>query len=343
MKYDYLIVGGGYAGIFFAHQLIKHNKSFLLITDGKRSASEVSAGIVNPVVLKRFTTFWLALEQIDSLKLSLFEIESYTGKNYLIDESIFRIFHDDKEKKLWIDKSNNEDLAPFLSKEFYELDVVNNPNDCGRVYHSCRLNVSEFFEGMYSYLRRTKHLKREKFNFEKLDAEAKTYNGVEYTNIVFAEGIAVRHNPFFSELPVHPNKGHHLTVRLDKPLVDQYSLKKKHFLFPLSNGKYYYGGTYDREDLTEEVKEKSKEQLVTGLQEIYPHNFHVRNVNYGFRPTVKDRRPILGAHPEVGGMFVFNGLGARGILNGNFFAKELFDFIEKGVPLREEVDLKRFS
>ena len=121
MKYDYIIVGGGYAGLFFAHQLIKNNKTFLIYTDGKRSASEVSAGIVNPVVLKRFTTFWLALEQIDFLKQTLFEIESYTGKNYLIDEAIFRVFHDANEKKLWIEKSDREDLAPFLSKEFFEL------------------------------------------------------------------------------------------------------------------------------------------------------------------------------------------------------------------------------
>ena len=59
---EYIIVGGGYAALFFAHQLIKNNKSFVLFSDGKKSASQVSAGIVNPMVLKKFTTFWLAQE-----------------------------------------------------------------------------------------------------------------------------------------------------------------------------------------------------------------------------------------------------------------------------------------
>ena len=69
---DYIIVGGGYAGFFFAHQLIMNNKSFVIFSEGRKSASQVSAGIINPVVLKKFTTFWLAEEQIDFLKKTFF-------------------------------------------------------------------------------------------------------------------------------------------------------------------------------------------------------------------------------------------------------------------------------
>ena len=95
---DYIIVGGGYAACFFAHQLIKNKKSFVLFSDDEKSASHISAGIINPVVLKKFTTFWKAQEQIDYLKKSLAEIEKYLGNNYLIEENIHRIFHDENEK-----------------------------------------------------------------------------------------------------------------------------------------------------------------------------------------------------------------------------------------------------
>src|SRR5690606_38328340 len=84
-------------------------------------------------------------------------------------------------------------------------------------------------------------------------------------------------------------------------------------------------------------------QLKNGLAEFYTNDFEVAAVNYGRRPTVKDRRPILGRHPEAPNFFVFNGLGARGILNGCYFARELFQFIEKGKPLMSEVNLKRFD
>ena len=87
----------------------------------------------------------------------------------------------------------------------------------------------------------------------------------------------------------------------------------------------------------------AKQQLIEGLSEFYPHDFEINEVNFGFRPTVRDRRPILGSHPEHPNFYVFNGLGARGILNGCFFSKELYEHIENQKPLMPEVDLKRFT
>jgi hypothetical protein len=42
-------------------------------------------------------------------------------------------------------------------------------------------------------------------------------------------------------------------------------------------------------------------------------------------------------------MYVFNGLGARGILNGCYFSKSLYDYIENDIPLHDEVSLERFG
>ena len=107
---DYIIVGAGYAGIFFAHQLIKEKKSFKIFYDENISASQISAGVCNPVILKRFNTFWKSQEQIDYLDVIFKEIETYTSKNYLIDENVVRIFHNDSEKLQWIKNSQKEDL-----------------------------------------------------------------------------------------------------------------------------------------------------------------------------------------------------------------------------------------
>ena len=148
-KVDYIIVGDGYAALFFAHQLIKNNKSFYLFSEGKKSASFVSAGIINPAVLKRFTTFWLAQEQIDSLKKTLSEIEGYTHKNYLIEKPILRVFHDEKEKELWLKKSNE---ISFLSNDFIKINSIKNPFGCGKVNHSARLSVRDFFTDLMNYL-----------------------------------------------------------------------------------------------------------------------------------------------------------------------------------------------
>lgn len=340
-KVDYIIVGGGYAGYFFAHQLISAGKRFVLISDQKSSASEVSAGIINPVVLKRFTTFWLAAEQITFLEKTLTEIEKYTGENYLIKENIRRIFHDEAERDLWLKKAQTPELKPFLKIEITTLQDVENPFGAGSVNNSARLDVAAFFKDFKNFLDLNNHLRHEKFNYNELKADS--YRGIGFKNIVFCEGMGVLQNPYFKDIPVLPNKGHHLKVELSEPLKHAHTVKKKHFLFPLSSKLYYYGGTYDRFEVENHVDEAAVSQLKYGLSEFYKKEFEVAEINYGWRPTVKDRRPILGRHPENQNFYVFNGLGARGILNGCFFAKALFEFIENDKPLMPEVDLKRFG
>ena len=339
-KVDYIIVGDGYAALFFAHQLIKNNKSFYLFSEGKKSASFVSAGIINPAVLKRFTTFWLAQEQIDSLKKTLSEIEGYTHKNYLIEKPILRVFHDEKEKELWLKKSNE---ISFLSNDFIKINSIKNPFGCGKVNHSARLNVRDFFTDLMNYLEQNSHLIKEKFDYNLVKTENSTYKNIQFKNIIFAEGMAVKENPYFSEIPVEANKGHHLEVKLSEKIEDDFTIKKKHFIFPLNENTYYYGGTYDREQTHHKIDNSAVEKLINALAEFYPNDFEVTQVKFGFRPTVKDRRPIVGAHSEFKNFYVFNGLGARGILNGNYFAINLYNHLENGEEIHPEVDLKRFQ
>lgn len=340
---DYIIVGDGYAALFFAHQLLKHNKSFVLFSEGKKSASQVSAGIINPVVLKKFTTFWKAQEQINFLKDTLSEIESYTGKNYLIDSPIHRIFHDGNEQNLWVKKSKTEELSSFLDENFDHLEVVKNNFNTGKVNQSARLKVSAFFSDLLDFLEKKELLVKEKFNYEKLDAPGGSYKDIGFKNIIFCEGMGVKENPFFSDIAVIPNKGHHIKVKLSEAIPKDITIKKKHFLFPTDNGLHFYGGTYDREQLHHQIDESAVAQLVNGLSEIYPHDFEVKEVNFGFRPTVKDRRPIIGRHESFKNLYVFNGLGARGILNGCYFSRSLYQFIEEGTPLHDEVSSDRFK
>nr|WP_315031146.1 FAD-dependent oxidoreductase [uncultured Chryseobacterium sp.] len=340
---DYIIVGDGYAGLFFAHQLIKNNKSFVIFSEGRKSASQVSAGIINPVVLKKFTTFWKAQEQIDFLKYSLKEIEAYTGKNYLIDAPIHRIFHDENEQKLWMKKSGMEELSSFLDEKFEHLNVVKNDFQTGKVNQSARLDVSGFFTGLFGFFEKHDHWVQEKFDYGQLKPAESSYKDFNFKNIIFCEGMGVKDNPYFSEISVIPNKGHHIKVKLSQPIPENITIKKKHFLFPTGNGLYFYGGTYDREQLHHHIDESAVAQLVKGLSEFYPYDFDVEEVHFGFRPTVKDRRPIIGRHERFDNLHVFNGLGARGILNGCYFSRDLFRCIEENVPLHEEVSLKRFS
>jgi glycine oxidase len=62
----------------------------------------------------------------------------------------------------------------------------------------------------------------------------------------------------------------------------------------------------------------------------------------GIRPATKDRKPILGRHPEYFQLYCCNGFGSRGVLIAPCIAKELAAHIEEGTPLDPETNLLRF-
>ncbi|MCL1669941.1 FAD-binding oxidoreductase [Elizabethkingia ursingii] len=341
-KLDYIIVGDGYAAIFFAHQLLKSGKTFKLFSEGNRAASHISAGVCNPVVLKRYNKIWNDEAQMDYLPIIFDEIKEYLHKNYLIQENVVRVFHDEGEHKLWLKKAAQEKFEGYLDSDIQQLSSVENPFGVGRVKNSCRLDVRNFFADFFNFLEEKNALIKERFNYDKLSTDKNSYNNYTFDKIIFAEGTGIKDNPYFCEIPVKPNKGHRFSLRLEKD-TEAFVIKKKHFLFRFSGDEYYYGGTYDRDSQTNEIEDKAVEELKKGLEEVYKNSYQIDEVSTAFRATVADRRPIIGCHDIYENLYIFNGLGARGVLNGSYFSKQLFDFIEHGIEFHEEVDVKRFS
>ena len=60
------------------------------------------------------------------------------------------------------------------------------------------------------------------------------------------------------------------------------------------------------------------------------------------RPTVQDRRPLVGQHPEDPSRFMFNGLGTKGASVAPLSSRWLYDLLESGLPVPAEVDIARF-
>ena len=338
---DYIIVGCGFAGFFLAHQLQKNNKSFVLYNGEQTSGSHISAGVCNPVILKRFSTFWKSKEQMDYLETIFSEIETYTENNYIINEPVARIFHDESEKKQWLKNSDKDDLKPFLDNDFINLKEVENPLESGIVKNSCRIDVAKFFKDLFHYFETNGNLINESFDYDSIDIHNSVYKELKFKNIIFCEGVHTKDNPYFDKIPVLPNKGHCLEVKIDKE-IDPYIIKKKHFLFSLSDTRFYYGGTYDRFDQSDEINKEFVEELENGLKAFYKNEYSITKVKTAFRATVDDRRPILGSHPNFDNLKIFNGLGARGVLNGTYFSKIMYDYLENKVELDFEIDVKRF-
>ena len=345
-KVDFIVVGCGLAGIAFCEQLRTHNKSFLLFDDASQQSSIVAAGMYNPVILKRFTEVWLASEQLKLVKPFYSQLEKLLNVKLDYELKLYRKFTSVQEQNTWFHAMDKPKLEPFLSKA-----LIKNPNKSidapfgfGEVLQAGRVDTNMLIENYLKFLKHENILKKERFQYEKLKIQDNDieYNGIKTDRVIFCEGFGLKKNPYFNHLPLTGTKGEVLTIKAPDLQID-YALKSSVFIIPEGNDTYSVGATYNWEDKTQAISEVAREELVSKLRTLIQCEFKIINQVAGIRPTVKDRRPLVGSHKENNNLFVLNGLGTRGVMIAPFIANALFNYIEYNKPLNPEININRFS
>ncbi|WP_299099308.1 FAD-binding oxidoreductase [uncultured Winogradskyella sp.] len=342
---DYIIVGCGLASIAFCEVLQKENKTFRVFDDQSQKSSIVAAGLYNPVILKRFSEVWKAKEQL------AIAIPFYSSLENKLDISIdyklriLRRFTSIQEQNKWFTASDKPSLEDFLSTV-----LVKNDNDCidatlgfGEVLHAGRIDTKMLINGYRDHLKENDSIEETTFEHNKLQvlSEFVTYKDIKAKHIVFAEGFGVKQNPFFKEIPLTGSKGEIITIKAVDLQID-YAIKSSVFIIPLGNDLYNVGATYNNDDKTNTPTEKAKEELISKLKTFLKCDFEIVKHVAGVRPTVKDRRPLVGRHAVHKNLYVLNGLGTRGVMIAPYVAGKLFQLIENNHALDSEIDVNRF-
>ena len=344
MQVDYIIVGLGLAGISFCEQLRSHNKTFVVFDDSSQKSSVVAGGLYNPVILKRFTAVWKSNTQLHLALQHYKNLEALL--NITIDEKIpvYRKFASIEEQNNWFTASDKPKLAPYLSTTIIQNNnkAVKAPYGFGEVLQTGRVDTNKLISAYKTFLASLNLLKEESFNYEalKLNDNGVTYNNLSGKHIVFSEGFGVTKNPFFKDLPLSPTKGEVLTISAPELNID-FVLKGPVFIIPLGNDLYTVGATYELQDLSHDTTKKAETKLIEGLNSLISCPFKIVKHVAGIRPTVKDRRPLVGRHKAHKNMYLLNGLGTRGVMIGPYVAKQLFEHIEMNMPLDSEISLER--
>ena len=346
MKVDYIIVGCGLAGISFCEALIANNKSFMVYNNNSQQSSTVAGGLYNPVTLKRFTSVWKSKEQL-KLALSFYRnIEERLNIKLDYQTTVYRRFTSLEEQNDWFSASDKPNLNDYLSLKIHKN--FNSSLDAdfgfGEVLQSGRIDTKLLIEEYKSYLKTNNQITEEDFDYARLDIKEEniSYKSIEAKHIVFAEGYGLKGNPFFKNLPLYGSKGELLTIYAPKLKMD-FVLKSSVFIIPLGEDLYRIGATYEREDKTNRITAKAREELLEKLKTVLVCDFEVVDQVAGIRPTVKDRKPLIGSHPEQKNLYVLNGLGTRGVMIGPYVANQLYHYIENDTPLDNEIDINRFE
>ena len=345
MTVEYIIVGLGLAGISFCEQLEKHGKSFMVVSDDSEQASLVAGGLYNPVILKRFTLAWKADEQMKLALPFYTALEKKLGVKLDYKVPVCRRFTSIEEQNNWFEASDKDGLKEFLSLRIKENRnaFIDAPFGMGEVLHTGRVDTKKLIGAYEGYLKEKGILRRESFNFDHLDTAdgSIVYKNIVAQKVVFAEGFGLKNNPFFNYLPLNGTKGELLTIHAPS-LKEHGVIKSSVFIIPLKNDLYRIGATYKWKDKTSIPTESSKKELLDKLKTFLRCDFNVVDHVAGVRPTVADRRPLVGRHPKQENLFVLNGLGSRGVLIAPFASKQLYGYIEKSESIDAEMDIKRF-
>ncbi len=343
---DTIIVGFGLAGLAVAHHLEEAGKSVIVFDNPNTvKASKVAAGVYNPVILKRFTMAWNAHEYMD---YTLNFYDSLSGKlGFRTHEllPLIRRFSSIQDQNLWYSKLDDPILSVYLCDAFLEKEIKHIKADFkyGALKNIGRLHIPKVLN-TYEYLLQKKgNFHHQSFDYSSLKCYDSyvTYKGFKAKNIVFCEGYGVKNNPYFNNLPIVGNKGSYLILKVPDLKLKK-AIKANFFLIPIGEDTYKFGATYKREFTNGSHCEMTKQKLLEAFESLCTTTYTVLAQQTGIRPTVTDRRPIIGAHKTHKNVYMLNGLGSRGVIFAPQMAKYLVDSIYNDCLIPSEVSISRF-
>ncbi len=164
--------------------------------------------------------------------------------------------------------------------------------------------------------------------------------------VIFCEGAAAEHNPFWRWLPLVPNNGQVLDLEIESAgLPPDVVLNGGAYAVPVPGraGAYRFGATYDWGTQPPTPTPAGRADLLGRLARFTPRPVCVTAHRAARRPAVRDRRPLVGFHPAEARLVLFNGLGSKGVGLAPGLAAHLAAVLAGTETLWPEVNLARFA
>jgi glycine/D-amino acid oxidase-like deaminating enzyme len=345
MQQKVILVGAGIAGLSIAFHLEKRKIPYVLIDSGVNHSSKIAAGIINPVVFRRMALSWRIHDFLPKAIGFYRELENKFQKKYLFHVPIRRAFAHQQEVDLWEKKLLDPAYSDFL-KEINEDDlnhkIIRNSFGTGIVKESFWIDTKNLIDDWQQDLKNEEKIIFEKFDYGKINHIENKYKDISFSKIVFCEGYHGLKNPFFSYLPLQATKGELLTVKCEA-LPQNESLNYKCFILPIGNSNFKVGATYTWNTANVDLTNEAKIELEKHLKNLVSSEYTTENHEAGVRPTVLDRRPLLGEHPNFKNLFIYNGLGAKGYLISPKLSEEFLSHLLGESKLDNEVDIERYK
>lgn len=344
---DFIIVGLGIAGATLAYRLRNAGQKICVIDRGaEMTSSRIAAGLINPVTGRNYVKSWMIEKLLEEANGFYRAIEQHLGVSVAKQMDILRVLKSDREVERWMMRTGDPAYKRFMgevSAGDHIRGIFREKVKYGTVREGMRISLPVILDTIRKTMEQEEQLITDNFDYDELvyDEQMYRYKWITASRIVFCEGAGMRGNPFFRYLPMSDNKGEILLLQAQK--YPGLMVKRKYFTIPLESGLIWFGSENSWQDPTPGPSSRAFDALKNELETSYLMPFEIAGHKAAFRPTVKDRRPLLGTHPRYTGMHLFNGLGTKGASLAPYFSKVMAAYLLEGKELPPDVDIRRFG
>ncbi len=331
-----------------AHALLDKGKTIQIFDNNhKGSSSAIAAGIINPVTGRRVVKSWLIDELIPFAKKTYQDLEVKLNEQIFYERNVVRVLFSVKDENHWLEKTGDETVAKYV-KENDDLGSfkgkITEGVGLGELESSAQVDMPLILEKSKSYFLNKKIINTEVFDYEsvRFENDLVFYQNYKAKKIIFCEGQQGQKNPWFGKLPFEVAKGEVLLVKIPNANFDKI-LKHKLFIVPLKDDIYWIGSTYDWDNKDDLPTEEKKALLIKKLDEILTIPYEVIDHRAAIRPTIYDRRPLVGFHPVNTLLGIVNGMGTKGASLAPYFVDEFVKLLLENKSVNQEADISRFD
>jgi len=349
-KIDTLILGQGLAGSLLAWQCVHAGQSVCVIDDGHQSASSsVAAGLVNPLAGMRFNRRPEMDDWLQASDRCYTELADYFATRFFHPVPMLRLFRSAEQRRFHTRRLEDPASQELLGKRFaaeHCPEPVNAPEGGFIQRRTGYVDMPLLLASLGHWLRERGALRTDTLDYAHIDLDRERVRvpGLAARRLIFCDGARLRFNPWFGDLPLTPDQGEILDLRISG-WQPSHIVNGAHWLLAVGNGELRLGATHEHSRLDSRPTQAGARELLDGLDTLLAERRETTIVRHqaGIRPATRDRYPLIGRHPDHPSLWVFNGFGARGALTIPWYARRLRAHLLDGATLPPEADIARFG
>ncbi len=358
--FDFCILGAGLAGISLAYELSKEGVSICLVDPNgvAAGASGTPLGLVNPATGRYASKSWEAELCYTKVLANLELIQNTSPVQFYKRTGVLRPamegkiatrmnenFHSQDWPEGWIEWKDEDELKAFHPG----INCVD-----GGVWLPIGLTVdiTTYLKSFADYLSqqsihqvydRNYSLEKRndlwRLNFTNIDS-------IKAKHVVFATGASTIKTRFWKDLTIHPVKGQLAVLEPESPLTFKHAISARGYMTSMNPTHFVLGSTYEHSFDNENADQQGLDYLLGRFHKVLPQlhsNSKVVHQWAGVRASSPNRMPILGEHPSHQNMYIFAGLGSKGLLYSAYLAEYMKKYLLESRELPEEISINRLD